>query len=145
MPRKSAAAVDIARIRVDGKPERLEPPTTLSDRERELFIELVDANTPEHFRIGDRPLLCRYVEAAVLAEQAAHELRKNGPVINGKASPWLIVQEKAVRAQIPLSMRLRLSPQSRFDGRSAARAQVYTGPKPWELCREETEEQEVAE
>jgi hypothetical protein len=57
-------------------------------------------------------LLCRYVEAAVLGEQAAHELR-HGAVIDGKVNPWLVVSEKCVRAMVALSMRLRISPQSR--------------------------------
>ena len=63
-----------------------------------------------HFRPSDAPLLCRFVEADALAERAAKELRKN-PVADGKASPWLMVQEKSVRALTALAMRLRLSPQ----------------------------------
>lgn len=114
MPRKSAAARAIDAISVDGRPKRLAPPKNLSDRERALFIELVSTNTPEHFRPSDLPLLCRYVEAACLAEQAAFELRQNGAVIGDKPSPWLVVQEKSVRAMTALSMRLRLSPQSRL-------------------------------
>ena len=33
----------------------------------------------------------------------------------------------------PLSMRLRLSPQSRIDPKTLGRQQGYVGPKPWEL------------
>jgi hypothetical protein len=59
---------------------------------------------PEHFRPADGILLARYVESAALAETAAHELRK-GAVIDGKASPWLVIQEKAIRAMTALSGR----------------------------------------
>src|SRR5437762_236656 len=97
MPRKSAAALALGPLSVDGRPKRLNPPPTLSAQERALFVDLVSTNTPEHFRPSDLPLLCRYVEAAVLAEQAAQELRQ-GAVVSGKANPWLIVSEKAVRA-----------------------------------------------
>ena len=34
-------------------------------------------------------------------------------MVDGKPSPWLTVQEKAVRALVALSLRLRLSPQAR--------------------------------
>jgi hypothetical protein len=67
-------------------------------------------------------LLSRFVEADLLAEKAAKELRKN-PVIDGKPSPWLAVQEKNVRALVSLSMRLRLSPQSRIDPQALGRRQ----------------------
>jgi hypothetical protein len=33
-------------------------------------------------------MLCRYVEADVLAERAAQELRR-GVVVGGKVNPWL--------------------------------------------------------
>lgn len=134
MPRKSDAALSV--IAVDGKPSRLKPPPTLSEPEREAFTAIVSACDPRHFRPSDTPLLCRYAEAIVLGEQAARELRQ-GAVVDGRVSPWLVVQEKAVRAAVALSMRLRLSPQSRADPKSAAREPVYTGPRPWELGRKE--------
>jgi hypothetical protein len=84
----------------------------LTAPERELFLKIVGTNKPEHFQPSDVPLMCRYVEAVIMAERAAEELRQN-PVVNGKASPWLVIQEKNVRAMIALSMRLRLSPQAR--------------------------------
>lgn len=58
-----------------------------------------------------------------MARRAAVELDRDGPVIGDRASPWLIVQEKAHRAMAALSMRLRLSPQHRADSRSAGRRQ----------------------
>ena len=66
-----------------------------------------------HFRPSDTTLLCRFVEADALAERAAKELRKH-PVVDGKASAWLAVQEKSVRALVSLSVRLRLGPMSRI-------------------------------
>jgi phage terminase small subunit len=83
----------------------------------------------DYFRQTDLPLLSRYCEAAILAEQAALELRQ-GAVLNGKPSPWIVVQEKCVRALVSLSMRLRLSPQSRVDPKTLTRQPQYSGPKP---------------
>jgi phage terminase small subunit len=130
MPRKSAAALSV--MAVDGKPKRLQPPEFLSDSERKLFVDLVASCDATHFRPSDLPLLCRYCEAAVLAERAAQELRLS-TIADGKLSPWITVQEKAVRAMVALSMRLRLSPQSRIDPKTVSRRQAHTGRRPWEI------------
>ena len=113
--RGRTSAAELAMPLVDVRQHRLAPPDCLGDDERRRFIELVGACDPSQFRTSDLPLLCRYVEADALAERAAAELQASGPVVDGKASPWLVVQEKAVRAMVALSMRLRLSPQSRTD------------------------------
>jgi hypothetical protein len=99
--RKSAAALSV--IPVEGKPNRLQPPASLSEAERKVFVDLVTACEPQHFRPADLPLLVRYVEACVLADQAAEQLRL-GAVIDGKPSPWITIQEKAVRAIVALSV-----------------------------------------
>jgi hypothetical protein len=127
--RKSAAALSV--IALDGQSARPSPPATLSEPERELFVAIVAGCDAGHFRQPDLPLLSRYCEAAVLAEQAALELR-NGAVVNGKPSPWIVVQEKCVRSMVSLSMRLRLSPQSRLDPKTLGRQQPYPGRPPWE-------------
>ena len=66
------------------------PPESLTAPERELFLRIVGTNKPAHFQPSDTPLMCRYVEAVIMAERAAEELRQN-PVVNGKASPWLVI------------------------------------------------------
>ena len=100
MPRKSAEASLVQPL--DGSPPQLEPPASLSPPEAQLFRDLIAAVDRKHFRSSDLALLCRYVEACVLAEQAAKELRE-GAVIDGKPSGWLIVQEKCVRTLTALS------------------------------------------
>jgi phage terminase small subunit len=112
MPRKSAAELSVV-TGTGSRVDRLRPPASLSEAERTAFIEIVNSCDPKHFVRSDLPLLCRYAEASVLAEQAARELRQGGAVISGRPSPWIAVQEKAVRAMVALSMRLRLSPQAR--------------------------------
>jgi hypothetical protein len=127
--RKSGASLGI--LEVDGKPNRLNPPPSLSAAERAIFLDVVAACDRDHFRPSDLPLLVRYVEAAALSDQAAEQLHL-GAVINGKPSPWITVQEKSVRAMVALSMRLRLSPQSRIDAKTLGRQEVRQGPAPWE-------------
>ena len=73
------------------------------------------------------------VEADALAEKAAAELRKHGAVSkDGKPNGWLVVQEKSVRALVSLSMRLRLSPQSRIDAKAMGRHEARLHLAPWE-------------
>jgi phage terminase small subunit len=127
--RKSAEA--LSAIAVDGQSPLPAPPASLSEPEREMFATIVAGCDAGHFRQTDLPLLSRYCEAAVLAEQAALELR-NGAVVDGKPSPWIVIQEKCVRAMVSLSMRLRLSPQSRLDPKTLARQLPHSGPHPWD-------------
>ena len=111
MPRKTTGALHL--IASQTRLIRVKPPSTLSQAERAAFLEIVSNSAPQHFQASDVPLLSRYVEALVLAERAARELRGEAAVVNGKPNPWLHVQEKALRAIVALSMRLRLSPQGR--------------------------------
>ena len=119
--RKSAAALAITSPAP--RLTRLRPPPSLAEPEAKLFKQIISNCAHDHFRQSDLPLLCRYCEASVLAERAAQQLRE-APVVDGKPSPWLPVREKAVREMTALSMRLRLSPQARKEGRR------LTAPKP---------------
>src|SRR6266498_2859863 len=88
-------------------------PAGLSAEERAIFQQLVAATDPDHFTASDVPLLVSYVQAIAQHDRAAQAIRREGDVVNGRASPWITVQEKAVRAMTALSMRLRVSPQAR--------------------------------
>src|SRR5262245_10611836 len=88
--RKSGASLAVTAV--DGLPSKLKPPPSLSQAECEIFVAVVGACDRRHFRPSDLPLLVRYCEAHALADQAAAQLRQEGAVVNGKASPWLIVQ-----------------------------------------------------
>jgi hypothetical protein len=88
---------------------RLRPPATLGGRERAVFLDLVTSCDPRHFRNADIPLMARYVEAVVLAEQAAGELAAGGVVIDGKVSPWFQVHQAACKTVGVLALRLRLA------------------------------------
>ena len=118
--RKSAA--NLAALRLDGTPPRLEPPTYLRHDERTLFAELVVGCSPKHFVASDLPLLVSFVQATLLARCTARDPSK------------IAVWEKAVRVQATLATRLRLAPQARTDPKTIARQQAAQrlGPAPWE-------------
>jgi hypothetical protein len=133
--RRSAGSYGVPVIDVDRIP--VQPPEHLGAIERQRFADLVASCDPAHFVDSDVPLLCRYVEADVLAERAAKELREHGAVLpSGRPNGWLIVQEKCVRAQVALAVRLRLSPSARIDRKSTAlRGDSWERPSrnpPWE-------------
>lgn len=114
MPRESAESVAMRPFRVDGKPDRLECRPDAPVGVQEAFRRIVNSVDPTHFAPADAPLVQRYAECIVQAERAAEELAANGSILDGKVSPWVLIQEKAGRAAVALSQRLRLCPQSRI-------------------------------
>lgn len=124
MPRQSTAALSTLSPALPAATPRLTPPPTLSARERAVFQELVNSTGPDHFTRADLPLLVEYCTACVLARDAASALQREGAVhpISCRANPWLVVQEKQLRAMSALSLRLRICPQGRM---TAARAGTH--------------------
>lgn len=94
---------------------RIKPPASLPEPVAVVFAKLVAGVSADHFAPTDLPLLTEYARAAVLADEAAAEMAKEGAVTDGKPSPWLRVQDQACKSLVALSARLRLCPQSRFD------------------------------
>jgi phage terminase small subunit len=89
----------------------------LTGKAAKTFINIVAACKPTHFQPQDEALLVEYARAVALADEAAGELRINGAVVIGsrgpQVSPWIVVQEKALKAMATLALRLRISPQAR--------------------------------
>ena len=111
--------------------DRLQPPADLSAEGRQLFLDLVLANEPTHFRASDLPLLSAYVRA-VLQEQAAsaHYEAEGHVTADNKPSAWLAVLGQSQKALVALSHRLRLSPQSRTPTKfrkGRRRSRIFTG------------------
>jgi hypothetical protein len=128
--RKSAA--ELATTVVDDHSFRLNPPASLADPERKVFVDLVASVVVEHFSQCDMPLLCAYCRAIVLEQRAAAQLRRTPT-----DSKWLAVWEKAQRAMVALSLRLRLSPQARV--RNTKPEPLAGRLKPWEIGPRELE------
>src|SRR5918993_275946 len=128
MPRRSKADLTVIPINPTGKPARLRPPPHLGERARKLFTEIVSATDSRHFVPSDEPLLARYCEAIAQSERAEEALRSEGDVVNGRPSPWIAVQTSSVRTIATLATRLRLSPHSRTDPKTAGRRAAGPGP-----------------
>jgi P27 family predicted phage terminase small subunit len=112
MPRQSSA--DLAVVRPATDLTRLRPPAELGKDEQAVWRQIVLSVDEKHFRPSDAPLLVRYCQNVVLASRAAAALDREGAVIGSRPNPWLTVAEKADRALVALSMRLRVSPQARL-------------------------------
>lgn len=134
MPKRSAAAATLPVL--DVKQSRLEPSARLPKAEADVWRALVAASSADHFTQADAPLLEQYATACVLATRAREALESEGPVVDGRANPWLTVQEKAQRAMVALSARLRVCPQSRFDRLKAGASARQRGPRGVEALEE---------
>ena len=108
------SASDLAVVRPTGGFTRLRPPSDLGKEEAAVWRQIVLSVHEKHFEASDTPLLARYVQNVVLARRAAEALDREGAVIAGRINPQLVVAEKADRALVALSMRLRISPQARM-------------------------------
>lgn len=102
MPRQSSAS---RHFKVHSSMERLKPPAELTAAEKKIFIELVANNKAEHFRVSDLPLLIAYVHACATEPALARKLADDDKA--------LLKWERVCKTMIAISMRLRLSPQSR--------------------------------
>jgi phage terminase small subunit len=111
--RSTYQTLDTEEYSGEAAPRRLKPSARMQGRARNIFNETVNDCAIGHFRKSDRPLLERYAEAAVLAEQAADKMAARGAVINDKPSPWFSIYVSATKTMNNLALRLRISPQSR--------------------------------
>ena len=113
--RKSAA--NLVAFPVIENRSRLEPPRSLTKREREVFVEL--AAHAGHLKPCDAPLLASLAQSIILSRRLARD--------PAKVAEW----EKTVRTQAMLSTKLRMTPQSRTDSRAAGRQHEPPGSDPW--------------
>ena len=118
--RKSEAS---SLVVVSGAPPRLAPPADLSDEEKALFLDLVNACSPRHFVESDKPLLISFVQATLMAREAHRQC---------KLETW----QKAIKLQALLATRLRLAPQARLDPKTVGQFQQSSGPKPWNVMKD---------
>jgi hypothetical protein len=109
---------------MNGEPSRLDPPSDLTDSERNLFVQIVESCSPKHFAPSDEPLLISFVQSTLLSRQAIKKAATDASAL----ATW----EKATRMQATLATRLRLAPQSRLDTKAAARQQPSFIVPPWE-------------
>jgi len=139
--RRSAAA-QAAVVIAGGFGTRPEPPTDLTERQAEIWREIVSSEDPNFFNTG--------ALRGMLSEYCRHREASEGisKIINSFDPQWLKANEGAKRYKDLLKMRdletrgatslatkLRLTNQSRYNAQSGATAarNAAKGPKPWEM------------
>jgi hypothetical protein len=115
---KSAASLQINNV--DGSKPRLRPPPGLNAKERALFLQLVNACSPDHLRPADAPLLVAFVQSVLISHKLGRER-------DPKIKEWELV----TRTLASLATRLRLSPASRTRPESIARMRQRGVMAPW--------------
>jgi phage terminase small subunit len=110
--RKSQAELNVVVAMPTGK-QRLRPPPDLTAEEKAAFSAIVSSIDADHFLPSDLPLVASYAVAICQEKEAINHLKDEGYVVGNRPSPWIVVQEKAHRAMMMLTLRLRLSPQGR--------------------------------
>ena len=106
---------------VDDGTVPVKAPCGLNRAEKKLFDDMIASVDRRHFVKSDTPLLVSYVQATIIACQAARSPLQIG------------LFERAVKVQVMLARSLRLSPRTRIDGRKTGRLQApLAGPAPWE-------------
>ena len=117
MPRKSASALSVVPLNPSPKPPA--PNREASAAVKELFNHILSRAPKGQFSATDDILLELYCLAVLEARNAYRHLDAEGRVLNGRPSPWIAVLEKAQKAIVSYSVRLRIGPQSRVDPRSS--------------------------
>ena len=81
--RKSAASLSVVVADEDGQTERvprtIQPPSTLSDAERQVWLSLVESKAANYFGTEHVPLLVQYVRAVCSAEVVNQQLQAFDP------------------------------------------------------------------
>ena len=89
-----------------GERPRLQPPSSLSTRERQLFCDVVAGLSPEHLKAEDLPLLTLYVRGLAQCEHAARE------IASGSTDKfWLELQGAGLKTVNAMAVRLRTVPR----------------------------------
>jgi hypothetical protein len=124
MPRKSAAARMTPQI---GERPRLQPPSSLSTRERHLFRDVVASLSPEHRKAEDLPLLTLYVRGLCQCEKAARK------IASGSTDKfWLELQAAGLKAVNTMAVRLRIGAKARAPSNQRKPGSAQSAlPPPW--------------
>lgn len=116
------------------------PPAGLASDEAMHWHSIVQNLPPDWFRAADLPVLTAYCRVIALHEKASAQLKDAKLVLkadNGRyyKNPLLTIQNTAALQLCTLAAKLRLTPSSRYDAKSANTAVNRSpgGGKPWEF------------
>lgn len=136
MAKKSAASLSVVPA-IPAKDQRLSPPAFLSDRQRELWIEIVASRPANWFTVDMQSLLVGYVKAIT-----SHELlSRRVDLMEQCCEPLQLKDEDKLYGMVERQARLiqtfatkmRLTQQSRYTAATAAVvAGRASGVRPWD-------------
>ncbi len=136
--RKSAAEQETAQIIEFEKvrAEMVRPSEQAPPDVRLVFMQLLGSVPDDHFRRQDEFLLELLAQNIVIAKKAYDDIYRRGIYTGDKKTPHpaLAIHEKAVKNVATLSTKLRLTPQSRIDPRTAGRNKKppSSAQRPWD-------------
>ena len=136
MARKSAAALSVvpfSSIALDG---RLPAPSTLGDREKLLWLQIVSTKPAEWFAADSEALLFGYVCAIGSHEYLTDKIKagERDNIETNEIKELYILQERQAKLMLQFATKMRLTQQSRYDTQSAHTAdKKVSGKRPWDI------------
>ncbi len=133
--RKSSASLTVVPA---GIPARVEPPQGFTDKQAELWREIVSGKPVEWFTADNAPLLAEYIRAVDMGNRLAFaiEAAMAGEVEEGPSLKDLLkMRDTEAKRATSIATKLRLTQQSRYTPQAAATAdrKASSGSKPWQF------------
>lgn len=103
--------------------KRLEPPDGMSERDAQMFRDIVAKNPADQFKVQDVPLLREYCEACGRSQDAQDAIDMFGLLVPSgskdslKANPAIAVRTACAGVMAQLATKLKLCPSCRSGGR----------------------------
>ena len=121
--------------------KRPPPPKSLSAEAAEVWRETVASLRADYFVQSDFPLLENYASAVAAARRARAVVEQQGPVVDGKLSPAMSALDAETRRISLFAVKLRLTPQARWD-RYSASVKIRPPSRPqWEIDADPAKDQ----
>ena len=119
--------------------ERPSPPSSLSERESDVWRRVINSLPADYFNAAELYLLMAYCHQWAIYERVSAQLKLaedagtdgEGEVDGRLLSVLCEQQDRALKAFTMLATKMRLTQQSRYETKSAAVAQRRGGEKPW--------------
>ena len=138
MAKKSAAGMSVV-ASIKPKDARLSPPASLTDRQKELWLEIVASKPADWFTVDAKSLLVGYVKAIASYETLATRIDMIespdyvGPVYIKTEDMLYAMLERQARLVQSFATKMRLTQQARYTTGSAATATARAGKsRPWD-------------
>lgn len=115
-------------------------PADLPEAGQAMWRAIVASLPDGQLHEGDRPLMRQYVQASLLADEAAEHLRTEGQMVafgtkaapQWRPSPWLKAFETHAKTCALLAAKLRLCVSSRVRAEAAGLRTTPAGGAPWQ-------------